>query len=191
MFAVAVLVCGRLTAAYPLAASSPPHADDDRQQPQAYDYEQPEHGGSDSDAAPRTYHFQYAVHDPVTGDVKSQNEVGDGHGGVRGSYSLVEPDGSTRVVEYAADDAHGFTAEVKKIEPQHKAETAEYEIIDQSAASLYAGDEGFGQSAGHRYGDGASDQSAGHRYGDEPQSTTKNDDEPTTDGSSSELYSPR
>lgn len=64
-----------------------------------------------------TYHFQYAVHDPVTGDEKSQNEVGDGHGSVKGSYSLVEADGSTRVVEYTADDVHGFRAEVKRIEP--------------------------------------------------------------------------
>lgn len=69
---------------------------------------------------PRSYHYQYAVHDPKTGDVKSQNEVGDGLGTVRGTYSLVEPDGSTRVVEYTADDEHGFRAEVKRIEPQHK-----------------------------------------------------------------------
>ncbi|KAE9524394.1 hypothetical protein AGLY_015231 [Aphis glycines] len=67
-----------------------------------------------------TYHFQYAVHDPVTGDEKSQNEVGDGHGSVKGSYSLVEADGSTRVVEYTADDVHGFRAEVKRIEPSAK-----------------------------------------------------------------------
>lgn len=33
---------------------------------------------------------------------------------VRGGYSLVEPDGTTRVVEYVADD-HGFRAVVKKI----------------------------------------------------------------------------
>lgn len=33
---------------------------------------------------------------------------------VRGGYSLVEPDGTTRVVEYIADD-HGFRAVVKKL----------------------------------------------------------------------------
>lgn len=69
---------------------------------------------------PRSYHYQYAVHDPKTGDVKSQNEVGDGLGTVRGTYSLLESDGSTRVVEYTADDEHGFRAEVKRIEPQHR-----------------------------------------------------------------------
>lgn len=70
---------------------------------------------------PSSYHFEYAVHDPITGDVKSQNEVSDGHGSVKGTYSLVEPDGATRVVEYTADAVHGFNAQVKRIEPQHKA----------------------------------------------------------------------
>lgn len=74
----------------------------------------------------RSYHFQYAVHDPHTGDVHSQNEVNDGHGTVKGTYSLVEPDGSTRVVEYTADDEHGFNAEVKKIEPLHHHKPAAY-----------------------------------------------------------------
>jgi len=50
------------------------------------------------------YHFKYAVHDPVTGDEKSHNEVSDGHGTVKGTYSLVKPDSSTRVVEYTAGD---------------------------------------------------------------------------------------
>ncbi|XP_022166255.1 cuticle protein 7-like [Myzus persicae] len=78
-----------------------------------------EAGGDSSHKPGSTYHFQYAVHDPLTGDEKSQNEVGDGHGSVKGTYSLVEPDGSTRVVEYTADDEHGFRAVVKRIEPVH------------------------------------------------------------------------
>lgn len=77
-----------------------------------------------------TYHFEYAVHDPHTGDEKSQNEVGDGHGGVKGTYSLVEPDGSTRVVEYMADAKHGFTANVKKIPPKHRVETHDYDKLE-------------------------------------------------------------
>lgn len=76
-----------------------------------------------------SYHFEYSVHDPETGDVKHQNEVSDGHGNVKGTYSLVEPDGSTRIVEYTADDIHGFNAVVKKIEPQHKTITdSKYEL---------------------------------------------------------------
>ncbi|CAG2069543.1 unnamed protein product, partial [Timema podura] len=59
------------------------------------------------------YAFDYAVHDPHTGDEKSQWESRDGDA-VKGAYSLVEPDGTIRVVEYTADDANGFQASVKK-----------------------------------------------------------------------------
>ncbi|XP_069705090.1 cuticle protein 19-like [Periplaneta americana] len=62
--------------------------------------------------APAHYKFNYAVHDPHTGDVKNQWETRDGDA-VKGSYSLVQPDGSTRVVEYTADKHNGFNAIVK------------------------------------------------------------------------------
>ncbi|RZB39200.1 uncharacterized protein BDFB_003130 [Asbolus verrucosus] len=62
---------------------------------------------------PRDYHFNYAVSDPHTGDHKSQWEVRE-NGVVRGGYSLLEPDGTTRIVEYIADEG-GFRAVVKKI----------------------------------------------------------------------------
>ncbi|XP_015375572.1 PREDICTED: uncharacterized protein LOC107170072 [Diuraphis noxia] len=71
-------------------------------------------GYAPAPAAP--YHFEYGVKDLHTHDIKSQQEVSDGHGNVKGSYSLVEPDGSIRVVEYTADHEHGFNAVVKKIE---------------------------------------------------------------------------
>lgn len=60
------------------------------------------------------YGFDYGVHDAHTGDVKQQHEVRDGDV-VKGQYSLVEPDGTTRVVEYTADKHNGFNAVVKKI----------------------------------------------------------------------------
>ena len=67
------------------------------------------------------YAFNYGVHDPHTGDIKQQYEERDGDV-VKGGYSLVEPDGSIRVVEYTADDQNGFNAVVKKIGPsQHPA----------------------------------------------------------------------
>ena len=62
------------------------------------------------------YSFNYGVHDGLTGDVKSQHEVRDG-GVVKGQYSLVEPDGSVRTVDYTADDINGFNAVVSKSAP--------------------------------------------------------------------------
>ncbi|XP_069686000.1 cuticle protein 19-like [Periplaneta americana] len=59
------------------------------------------------------YKFEYAVHDPHTGDVKEQWESRDGDA-VKGSYSLKEADGGTRTVEYHADKHNGFVAVVKK-----------------------------------------------------------------------------
>lgn len=55
--------------------------------------------------------------DPHTGDQKTQEETRDGDV-VKGSYSLVEPDGSKRRVDYTADPVNGFNAVVKK-EPLH------------------------------------------------------------------------
>ncbi|XP_053604803.1 cuticle protein 21-like [Plodia interpunctella] len=57
--------------------------------------------------------FSYGVHDPHTGDVKSQHEtrVGDS---VVGQYSLLDSDGTKRTVDYAADAHSGFNAVVRK-----------------------------------------------------------------------------
>lgn len=63
------------------------------------------------------YSFEYSVADHHTGDAKSQHETRDGDV-VKGSYTLIEPDGSKRTVEYTADDHHGFNAVVHK-EPNH------------------------------------------------------------------------
>ncbi|CAH0724280.1 unnamed protein product, partial [Brenthis ino] len=62
------------------------------------------------------YHFNYAVNDPSTGDNKAQWETREGDV-VRGAYSLVEPDGNVRVVEYTADPVRGFNAVVKRSGP--------------------------------------------------------------------------
>ncbi|XP_060869991.1 cuticle protein 19-like [Metopolophium dirhodum] len=64
--------------------------------------------------APTPYSFVYSVNDPTTYDVKSQAESSDGNGNVKGFYSLLDADGSTRTVEYTADDYSGFNAVVKK-----------------------------------------------------------------------------
>ncbi|XP_072940718.1 uncharacterized protein [Epargyreus clarus] len=62
------------------------------------------------------YDFAYSVADPHTGDHKSQHESRDGDA-VHGSYSLVQPDGSVRKVDYTADDHHGFNAVVHNSGP--------------------------------------------------------------------------
>lgn len=59
------------------------------------------------------YDFAYGVHDAHTGDVKEQVESRDGDA-VHGSYSVVDPDGYKRTVEYTADDHNGFNAVVKR-----------------------------------------------------------------------------
>lgn len=59
------------------------------------------------------YKFDYGVHDPHSGDIKSQWEHRDGDV-VKGGYSVHEPDGTVRHVEYTADKHNGFNAVVKK-----------------------------------------------------------------------------
>ncbi|KRT84575.1 Insect cuticle protein, partial [Oryctes borbonicus] len=61
---------------------------------------------------PKDYSFSYGVKDLHTGDVKQQWEKKDGDS-IRGHYSLVEPDGSVRIVDYTADPKSGFNAVVK------------------------------------------------------------------------------
>ncbi|XP_047511838.1 larval cuticle protein A2B-like isoform X2 [Pieris napi] len=64
------------------------------------------------DAHPQ-YSFAYDVQDGLTGDSKSQHETRDGDV-VQGSYSVVDPDGTKRTVEYTADPHNGFNAVVHK-----------------------------------------------------------------------------
>lgn len=63
--------------------------------------------------APASYSYKYGVHDPATGDIKQQSEERTGDV-VRGQYSLVEPDGTVRTVDYTADPVNGFNAVVSK-----------------------------------------------------------------------------
>ncbi|NP_001165710.1 cuticular protein 1 precursor [Acyrthosiphon pisum] len=91
--------------AYKPAYSSPAYAAPAYAAPKAY--------APEPAYAPAPYNFEYSVNDPHTYDVKSQSEYSDGNGYVKGSYSLLEADGSTRTVEYTADDYNGFNAVVK------------------------------------------------------------------------------
>lgn len=64
--------------------------------------------------APIPYKFEYGVKDYHTGDNKEAWEHSDGHH-VKGMYSLYEPDGTKRIVEYTADPKLGFQAVVKRV----------------------------------------------------------------------------
>lgn len=65
-----------------------------------------------ADAYPQ-YQYAYNVQDTLTGDSKTQEEIREGDI-VKGSYSLIEPDGSRRTVNYYADPINGFNAVVQK-----------------------------------------------------------------------------
>ncbi|CAK1604369.1 unnamed protein product [Parnassius mnemosyne] len=73
------------------------------------------YGGHDYYAHPK-YDYSYSVADPHTGDHKSQHEIRDGDA-VHGSYSLLQPDGSVRTVDYTANDHTGFNAVVHNSAP--------------------------------------------------------------------------
>lgn len=66
-----------------------------------------------SSAGNPQYSFGYGVQDPWTGDVKSQVESRSGDV-VKGQYSLIDSDGTRRVVDYASDALNGFNAVVRK-----------------------------------------------------------------------------
>ncbi|KAF7287963.1 larval cuticle protein A3A-like [Rhynchophorus ferrugineus] len=59
------------------------------------------------------YTFGYDVQDAITGDNKAQIESRSGDF-VRGQYSLNDPDGTRRIVDYTADPINGFQAVVRK-----------------------------------------------------------------------------
>lgn len=73
-----------------------------------------DHHEDDYHHGPVHYKFGYAVKDPHTGDHKEAWETRDGDH-VKGSYSLIEADGSKRIVDYTADKHSGFNAVVKNI----------------------------------------------------------------------------
>lgn len=104
------------------------------------------------------YQFDYGVKDTKTGDIKNQWESRDGDK-VHGSYSLKEADGTTRVVEYTADDHNGFNAVVKKL--GHAQHPQVYKSYGQG--DLYGAGYGYGQDVAH-YSSGY-DHGHGHGHG--------------------------
>ncbi|CAH2075437.1 unnamed protein product, partial [Iphiclides podalirius] len=75
------------------------------------------------------YEFKYGVNDFHTGDIKTHHESRDGDV-VKGQYTVVEPDGSIRTVDYTADKHNGFNAVVHKTAPISPHEAAHYKFSE-------------------------------------------------------------
>lgn len=69
------------------------------------------------------YRYAYNVQDTLTGDFKGQEESREGDI-VKGKYSLLEADGSRRIVSYYSDPVNGFNAIVQKELPVYAAPAA-------------------------------------------------------------------
>ncbi|XP_058797740.1 LIM domain-containing protein A-like [Phymastichus coffea] len=85
------------------------------------------------------YKFHYKVEDHHTGDIKSQEEFRNGDH-VKGTYSLVEPDGSKRTVEYGADKHSGFHAIINKeyshLESNHHETSSRHHLLSNHHEAL-------------------------------------------------------
>ncbi|XP_053995841.1 larval cuticle protein A3A-like [Hylaeus anthracinus] len=90
---------------------------------------------ADFDPHPQ-YSYAYDVRDSLTGDDKSQQETRDGDI-VQGSYSLLESDGTRRIVDYVADPVNGFNAVVRK-EPAAASIVAAAPVAKIAAPVAYA-----------------------------------------------------
>ncbi|KAG5680964.1 hypothetical protein PVAND_010439 [Polypedilum vanderplanki] len=88
------------------------------------------------DAHPH-YSYTYNVNDALTGDSKSQSESRDGDV-VTGQYSLVEADGTRRIVDYTADPVNGFNAVVHKEGAVVKAVAPVAKVVAPVAAPYHA-----------------------------------------------------
>ncbi|KAH8411146.1 hypothetical protein KR222_007840 [Zaprionus bogoriensis] len=105
------------------------------------------------------YQFDYGVKDTHTGDHKSQWESRDGDK-VHGRYSLKEADGTTRVVEYTADDHNGFNAVVKKLGHAHHPQVYK----SYGHGDTYGAGYGYAQDVAH-YGGYEHGHGHGHGHG--------------------------
>lgn len=60
------------------------------------------------------YAYKYDVRDPYTGDNKDQYETRSGDV-LQGRYSLDDPDGTRRIVDYTNDPVNGLRITVNKV----------------------------------------------------------------------------
>lgn len=120
-----------------------------------YDFGHGDHNEVDYHSHPK-YEFSYGVKDEHTGDDKSQQETRDGDS-VKGSYTVVDPDGHKRTVEYSADGHSGFKATVRR-EPI-AGFTGHSGNSGYSGHSEYSGQSGYSDHSGYADQSGYSGQS--------------------------------
>ncbi|GAB6030766.1 hypothetical protein CHUAL_007615 [Chamberlinius hualienensis] len=117
------------------------------------------------------YNFGYNVEDSVYNNYQSRQESGDPKGQITGSYSVVEPDGSQRTVEYVADWVNGFRATVRDRNgvTQHGYNTdgndGSYSNGNkaESYSNAYGGNANSGSPAVYRAGTGSSSSKTAYR----------------------------
>ncbi|XP_075971027.1 uncharacterized protein LOC142973275 [Anticarsia gemmatalis] len=118
------------------------------------------------------YEFEYKVDDEHTGDHKSQHEHRDGDV-VKGYYSLHEPDGSVRHVDYHGDHKTGFHANVKHsthhIVPHHHHHDHVLLIAAVVAVAAARPQEGHGHDHGHAYSSQSIVLHQSHEHKHEPE----------------------
>lgn len=100
-----------------------------------YNHHAQAHEEHEDQHEPVHYSFHYDVHDPHTGDVKSQHETRTGDV-VTGFYTLVEPDGTIRTVKYTADKHNGFNAVVDRKKPNFNVDSLNYHNHHQQQQQL-------------------------------------------------------
>ncbi|KAF4521898.1 hypothetical protein B566_EDAN008376 [Ephemera danica] len=104
--------------------------------------------GFEANNAPKKISVEYGVADAHTGDKKSLSETRDGDN-VRGQYSVLDADGSTRTVHYTADKHNGFNAQVTRdghlVGGAAPAQGLHHAQLQQGAPLAYAASQGHGQ----------------------------------------------
>ncbi|PZC79468.1 hypothetical protein B5X24_HaOG216351 [Helicoverpa armigera] len=103
-----------------------------------------------SDKGKAAYSFSYGVADGKTGDVKSVWESRNGDT-VKGHYSVVEPDGSTRTVEYSAGPNTGFQAVVNNENQRFDSEEIGRSMLEEKAMRDYDKYYDFSEDADEDY----------------------------------------
>jgi hypothetical protein len=81
------------------------------------------------------YHYRYAVDDPTSGVINDRWEHRHGEY-VKGAYSVLEPDGRLRIVDYEVDGPKGFHAVVRTQFPGRTFVTKKWATIKASEEKL-------------------------------------------------------